>query len=57
MRYFELCEKSEKFANDIMESNDFKELLLLKDRISKEIPELLEEFNEAKKKYDEVMEY
>ena len=57
MRYFELCEKSEKFANDIMESNDFKELLLLKDRISKEIPELLEEFNKAKIKYDEVMEY
>ena len=57
MRYFELCEKSEKFANEIMETIEFKELLELKDRISKEIPELLEEFNQAKNKYDEVSEY
>ena len=57
MRYFELCEKSERFANEIMETLEFKELLLLKDRISKEIPELLEEFDIAKSKYDEVMEY
>ena len=57
MRYFELCEKSEKFANEIMETQEFKELLFLKERISKEIPEILEEFNKAKEKYDEVMEY
>ena len=57
MRYFELCEKSEKFANEIMETQEFKELLLLKERISKEIPEILEEFNKAKEEYDEVMEY
>ena len=56
MRYFELCEKSEKFANEIMETLEFKELLELKEKISKEIPELLEEFNKAKEKYDEVME-
>lgn len=57
MRYFELCEKSERFANEIMETLEFKELLELKEKISKEIPELLEEFNKAKEKYDEVMEY
>ena len=48
MRYFELCEKSSLFAKEIMSSNEFVELLRLKEEISKQIPDLLERFNKAK---------
>ena len=57
MRYFELCEKSSLFAKEIIDSNDFVELLRLKEEISKSIPELLENFKKAKEKYEEVIEY
>ena len=54
MRYFELCDKSARYAEEIMSSNEFVELLKLKDQISNEIPEILEEFKKAKEKYEEV---
>ena len=38
MRYFELCEKSVNFAEEIMESPEFKELVNLKEEISLKIP-------------------
>lgn len=57
MRYFELCEKSTLFAKEIMSSNEFVELLRLKEEISKQIPELLERFKKAKEKYEEVSLY
>lgn len=57
MRYFELCEKSVNFANEIMASSEFKELLEIKEKISKTIPEILDEFKKAKEKYEEVSKY
>ena len=57
MRYFELCEKSVGFANEIMESTEFKELLSIKEEISIKIPQLLEDFKKAKEKYEEVSIY
>lgn len=57
MRYFELCEKSSLFAQEIMSSSEFLELLRLKEEISKQIPDLLERFNKAKEKYEEVNLY
>ena len=44
MRYFELCEKSVGFAEEIMNSFEFKEMLKIKEEISLKIPNLLEEF-------------
>ena len=57
MRYFELCEKSERVAKEIMETPDFLELLSLKERISNEIGDLVLNFNKAKENYDEVVKY
>ncbi len=57
MRYFELCEKSVGFANEIMESVEFKELLSVKEEIAIKIPKLLEDFKKAKEKYEEVSMY
>ena len=57
MRYFELCDKSVSFANEVMESAEFKELLEIKEAISKTIPELVENFKKAKEKYEEVQKY
>ena len=57
MRYFELCDKSVLFANEIMESDEFKELLEIKELIAKTIPEILENFQRAKEKYEEVQKY
>ncbi len=57
MRYFELCEKSVNFAEEIMESPEFKELVNLKEEISLKIPNLVLEFNKAKEKYEEVCKY
>ena len=57
MRYFELCEKSVNFANEIMASDEFKELLEIKEKISLTIPQILEEFKKAKEKYEEVSVY
>ena len=57
MRYFELCEKSVAFANEIMASDEFVELMKVKEEISKTIPEILDEFNKAKEKYEEVSKY
>jgi cell fate (sporulation/competence/biofilm development) regulator YlbF (YheA/YmcA/DUF963 family) len=57
MRYFELCEKSANFANEIMSSSEFKELLEIKEKISKSIPQLVDEFRIAKEKYEEVSKY
>jgi cell fate (sporulation/competence/biofilm development) regulator YlbF (YheA/YmcA/DUF963 family) len=57
MRYFELCEKSVGFANEIMESDEFKELLSIKEEIFKKIPKLLDEFKKAKEKYEEISIY
>lgn len=57
MRYFELCDKSEKVAKEIIETSDFKELLTLKERISNEIGDLVLNFNKAKEKYEEVTKY
>ena len=57
MRYFELCEKSSLFAKEIIDSNEFQKLLSLKEEISKTIPELLENFQKAKEKYEEVSQY
>ena len=48
MRYFELCEKSVDFAKEIMETEEFKELIRIKEEISLTIPELLENFKKAK---------
>ena len=57
MRYFELCDKSVRFANEIMASSEFVELLEVKDKISNSIPDILEEFRKAKEKYEEVSKY
>ena len=57
MRYFELCEKSVSFAEEIMNSLEFKEMLKIKEEISLKIPNLLEEFKKAKEKYEEVSVY
>lgn len=57
MRYFELCEKSINFANEIMKTDEFKRLLEIKKEISEKIPEVLKEFNKAKEKYEEVSKY
>ena len=57
MRYFELCEKSVDFAKEIMETEEFKELLRVKEEISLTIPNLLEDFKKAKEKYEEVSVY
>ena len=57
MRYFELCEKSVNFAEEIMESPEFKELVNLKEEISLKIPNLVLEFNKAKEKYEEVCKF
>ena len=57
MRYFELCEKSVGFAEEIMNSFEFKEMLKIKEEISLKIPNLLEEFKKAKEKYEEVSVY
>ena len=55
MRYFELCEKSSLFAKEIIDSNEFQKLLSLKEEISKTIPELLENFQKAKEKYEKMV--
>lgn len=57
MRYFELCDKSVLFANEVMESPEFKELQEIKELISTTIVDLLEEFKKAKEKYEEVQKY
>lgn len=57
MRYFELCEKSVGFANEIMETTEFKELIRIKEEMTKSIPNLLEDFKKAKEKYEEVSIY
>lgn len=57
MRYFELCDKSYLFAKEIMETVEFQELLVIKERISQEIPQLVKEFNDAKEKYDDISKY
>ena len=57
MRYFELCDRSVAYANEITSSNEFKELLELKERINKEIPLLVEAFKKAREKYEEVSKY
>jgi cell fate (sporulation/competence/biofilm development) regulator YlbF (YheA/YmcA/DUF963 family) len=57
MRYFELCDKSVAFANEITSSSEFLELLSIKKRIEEEIPKLVEEFKIAKEKYEEVSKY
>ena len=57
MRYFELCEKSSLFAKEIMASDEFLELLKIKEEISIKIPNLLEDFKKAKEKYEEVSVY
>lgn len=57
MRYFELCDKSYMFAKEIMETEEFLELLKVKEAINKTIPELVKEFNVAKEKYEEVSKY
>ena len=57
MRYFELCDKSVLFANEVMESAEFRELLEVKEAISKTIPNLVESFKKAKEKYEEVQKY
>ena len=56
MRYFELCEKSVNFAEEIMESPEFKELVNLKEEISLKIPNLVLEFNKAKEKYEKMLQ-
>lgn len=57
MRYFELCDKSVLFANEIMETAEFKELMEIKELISTTIPELVSKFTKAKEKYEEVQKY
>ena len=57
MRYFELCDKSVAFANEITASDEFKELMRVKEQINDEIPQLVNDFKVAKDKYDEVMKY
>lgn len=57
MRYFELCDKSVAFANEIIKSPEFVELLKIKEEITTTIPLIVEEFNTAKEKYDEVNKY
>lgn len=57
MRYFELCDKSVLFAKEVMESPEFKELILVKEEISRTIPDLLENFKKAKENYEEVSKY
>lgn len=57
MRYFELCDKSLAFAQEIMETSEFKELLELKDKINNDASHLVEEFNRCKLKYEEVSKY
>ena len=57
MRYFELCDKSVAYANEITSSSEFKELLEIKEQINKEIPKLVEDFKIAKEKYEEVSKY
>ena len=57
MRYFELCEKSDALALELMSTNEFKELLELKEKINNSIPDLLQNFQKAKEKYEEVSKY
>ena len=57
MRYFEVCDKSVAFAKEIMETPEFKELIRIKNEISTAIPNLIERFNKAKEKYEEVSKY
>ena len=57
MRYFELCEKSSLFAKEIIDSSEFVELLRLKEEISNNIPDLLENFKKAKEMYEQVSQY
>ena len=57
MRYFELCDKSVAFAKEIMETEDFKELIRVKNELQASYPELLNRFNKAKEKYEEVSQY
>ena len=44
MRYFELCDKSVAFAKEIMETEDFKELIRVKNELQASYPELLNRF-------------
>ena len=57
MRYFELCDKSVMVANEIIASDEFQELIRIKDEMSKSIPLLLERFKNAKEKYEEASQY
>ena len=57
MRYFELCDKSVAFAKEIMETEEFQKLIYYKNEIAKTIPELVNRFNKAKEKYEEVSKY
>lgn len=57
MKYFELCDKSYMFAKEIMETEEFVRLLKVKEEINEKIPKLVQEFNVAKEKYEEVCKY
>lgn len=57
MYYFKLCDDAHNIAKEIMDSNEFKELMNVKAEINKNIPNLLEKFKIAKDKYALVSKY
>lgn len=57
MHYFKLCDDAHDVAKEIMDSNEFKELLAVKTEINEKLAQLLERFKIAKDKYTEVSKY
>lgn len=53
----DVFEKTYKFVDDFKDTNEYKELMNLKEKINEQLKEKVKRFNDLKEKYEECLKY